>query len=171
MLQMHYTTNGRPQSDLTTFGIQFVPEESVTHEVFVTGGIEQDFEIPPRADNFGIEGFVDWFPKNGELLSIAPHMHVRGKSFQLFAEHSDGETPLLNVPQYDFNWQHNYELSTPLPLKDVQRLRFRSTFDNSAANPNNPDPNEYVTWGDQTWEEMSVVFLQVARPLKPAGAP
>ncbi len=170
VLQMHYTTNGRQQTDLTKFGVTYVPEESVSHEVFVSGGIEQDFEIPPHADNFGIEGLVNWFPKEGELLSIAPHMHVRGKSFQLFAQHRDGETTLLDVPQYDFNWQHNYELSTPLPLKAVEQLRFRSTFDNSAANPNNPDPNEYVTWGDQTWEEMSVVFLQVARPRQIASA-
>ncbi|QEG41758.1 redoxin domain-containing protein [Roseimaritima ulvae] len=171
VLQMHYTTNGQSQSDLTSFGVKYVPEESVSHEVYATAGIEQDFEIPPHAEDYGIEGFVDWFPKDGELLAITPHMHVRGKSFQLSALYDDREMALLDVPRYDFNWQHNYELSTPLPLNDVERLRFRSTFDNSAANPNNPDPSEYVTWGDQTWEEMSVVFLQVAKPRQPAARP
>jgi hypothetical protein len=71
----------------------------------------------------------------------------------------------MDVPHYDFNWQHNYALRDPLPLAGVDRLGFVMTYDNSSANPFNPDPTEHVTWGDQTWEEMAVVFATVARPL------
>ena len=72
---------------------------------------------------------------------------------------------LLRVPQYDFNWQHTYEFSEPLPFSEVESLELTTTFDNSQSNPFNPAPDEYVVWGDQTWEEMSVAFLEVARPL------
>ncbi|WP_153555791.1 redoxin domain-containing protein [Roseimaritima sediminicola] len=171
IVQMHYTPNGSEQEDLTSFGVNFVAEEDVTHEVLVVGGIEQEFEIPPRVSDHVVEGTVAWYPRDGFLLGIAPHMHVRGKSFRLSAQRGDSQQLLLDVPQYDFNWQHNYVLSEPLPLADVDRLAFRSVFDNSADNPNNPDPDEYVTWGDQTWEEMSVVFLQVARPRQQLQTP
>jgi hypothetical protein len=165
VFQMHYTPNGRPQQDLTRIGLVFSDADQVTHEVIALGGIEQEFEIPPRAANHVVEGEIGWFPKNGLLLSIMPHMHLRGKSFQFRAKRGDEQETLLEVPAYDFNWQHNYELTKPLPLDDVDGLPFAAIFDNSEANPFNPDPSELVTWGDQTWQEMAVVFLGVARPV------
>ncbi len=92
-------------------------------------------------------------------------MHLRGRSFQLTGKTSGGSEILLQVPTYDFNWQHSYELTDPLPLRDFSDLEFEATFDNSADNPTNPDPSEFVTWGDQTWQEMAVTFLSVARPV------
>ena len=55
-----------------------------------------------------------------------------------------------------------------LNLDTIDSLRFKVTFDNSAKNPFNPDPSQSVNWGDQTWEEMAVAFLEVAEPLEPA---
>lgn len=166
VFQMHYTPNGRPAEDQTRLGLVFAEPTKVTHQVFVLGGIDQDFEIPPQAASYSVAGQIGGFPKDGFLLSITPHMHLRGKSFDFYVESGDQVTRLLEVPSYDFNWQHNYQLTSPLPLRQVDRLRFKATFDNSADNPNNPDPNEYVTWGDQTWQEMAVTFIGVAQPLK-----
>ena len=98
------------------------------------------------------------------LLAAMPHMHLRGKSFQVRTRSGDNEFIQLDVPHYDFNWQHTYEWSEPIPLRDIDRLSFTATFDNSVANPFNPNPNEFVMWGDQTWEEMAVAFFEVARP-------
>ncbi len=168
VFQMHYTPNGQPQQDITKIGLVFADKDAVTHEVVVVAGIEQEFEIPPNAKQT-VSGRFGNYPTDGLLLAIAPHMHLRGESFRMTAETSEGSETLLDVPTYDFNWQHSYELSEPMPLSDA-KLRFEATFDNSAANPTNPDPSEYVTWGDQTWQEMAVVFLSVAKPLsaKPA---
>jgi hypothetical protein len=90
-------------------------------------------------------------------------MHLRGKSFQynLIAPHGVVRT-LLKVPHYDFYWQLSYRLQTPIPLKAGTRLQALATFDNSAANPHNPDPTATVTWGEQTWAEMMVGFFDVA---------
>jgi mono/diheme cytochrome c family protein len=166
VFQMHYTTNGTEQEDLSKVGVIFADPTEVTEEVITLIGIDQEFEIPPQAEHHEVKGRVRWMPKDGKLLAIAPHMHVRGKSFEMSAEKPDGSTTLLNVPQYDFNWQHSYVLSEPVPLSEITNLNFTATFDNSEKNPFNPDPTQWVNWGDQTWEEMAVVFLEVSDPLK-----
>jgi hypothetical protein len=91
-------------------------------------------------------------------------MHLRGKSFRLISRHADAQSVLLDVPRYDFNWQHVYEFAEPLPLESIGKREFFATFDNSDANPVNPDPAQHVTWGDQTWEEMAVAFFEIAVP-------
>lgn len=169
VFQMHYTTNGSPQEDLTQIGMVFGNAEDITHEVITVIGIDQEFEIPPHTADHEVRGHVSWFPKNGTLLAIMPHMHFRGKRFQLSAERNGQSTMLLNVPRYDFNWQHAYELAEPLPLAEIDALNFTAAFDNSADNPFNPDPSQWVNWGDQTWEEMAVAFVEVAEPLSTTG--
>ncbi len=169
VFQMHYTPNGKSQDDITRIGLLFADAKSVTHEVFTVMGIDQDFEIPPGANPHLVHGQVRSFPPRGEVLSIVPHMHLRGKSFELAAKRASGAEVLLQVPRYDFNWQHEYLFAEPLKLADVESLDFTVGFDNSAENPVNPDPTQRVTWGDQTWEEMAVVFLSVAEPCDEAA--
>ncbi len=164
VFQMHYTPNGKAQFDQTKIGLNFIDEASVTHEVFTLAGIDQEFEIPPNVAEHAVDASVSWLPKEGMLLAAMPHMHLRGKSFQVRTRSGDSESIQLDVPHYDFNWQHTYEWSEPIPLRDIDRLSFTATFDNSVANPFNPNPNEFVMWGDQTWEEMAVAFFEVARP-------
>jgi len=166
VFQMHYTANGSVQEDTTKIGIAFGKREEVTHEVITLVGIDQEFEIPPYAANHTVSGKVRWLPEGGRLLGVAPHMHVRGKSFTLFADQNGQTESLLHVPHYDFNWQHSYVFSEPLDLNSIDGLRFEAAFDNSAANPFNPDPSQWVNWGDQTWEEMAVAFLEVAEPIE-----
>lgn len=162
--QMHYTPTGQVEEDLTRIGLILADPDEVTHEVYTVGGIEQDFEIPPGASEYTVSGQMRGIPKEGKLLSINPHMHLRGRAVKLFADQQGRSETLLSVPHYDFNWQHNYAFANPLNLSDVEQVRFEMTYDNSKGNPFNPDPSEYVTWGDQTWEEMAVVFATVARP-------
>jgi hypothetical protein len=87
-------------------------------------------------------------------------MHVRGKDFEYRAIYPDGKSEiLLSVPQYDFNWQSAYRLKTPLRLPAGTRVECTAHYDNSKGNPANPDPTKQVTWGDQTWEEMMIGYL------------
>ena len=164
VFQMHYTPNGVEQDDITQVGMTFVPESEVTHETFTLLGIDQEFEIPPHAADYPVHGNVGWFPKRAELLAIVPHMHVRGKSFQATARRGDATQVLLDVPRYDFNWQHVYELAEPIKLDSIDKLEFTVRFDNSKNNPANPDPTQTVYWGDQTWEEMAIGFFEVSEP-------
>ena len=76
---------------------------------------------------------------------------------------TDGRRDLLiDVPRYDFNWQTTYFLREPLPLPKGTKLECTGWFDNSANNPANPDPSQTIHWGDQSWEEMNVGFMELA---------
>ena len=164
VFQMHYTPNGRVAEDVTRVGVWFSDLDDVTHEVTTRVALNNHFEIPPGANNFTVDLQLDGFARESRLLSLTPHMHVRGKSFRLDVQQRKQTETLLLVPQYDFNWQHWYQLETPLELAKVDSLQMQVTFDNSAQNPTNPDPQEYVTWGDQTWQEMAVAFFDIAHP-------
>jgi hypothetical protein len=166
VFQMHYTPNGIEQTDLTKIGMTFVDPGTLTHEVSTIIGIDQSFEIAPNEANHMVSREVRLPSRDSILLAVSPHMHLRGKSFQLRAKGQDHKTSiLLDVPQYDFNWQHTYEFESPLHTSQLDSLEFEVAFDNSVNNPFNPNPNEYVMWGDQTWEEMAVAFFEIATPL------
>lgn len=171
VFQMHYTPTGSVQEDISKVGLIFGDEKEITHEVFTMVGIDQEFEIPPHTKDFPVNVKLRRMPEQAELLAIAPHMHLRGKSFRLFTKQKDQSEILLDVPNYDFNWQHIYALREPLKLDKIDGLEFTVKFDNSKENPFNPDPSEYVTWGDQTWEEMALAFFEVAEPVKKANVP
>jgi hypothetical protein len=164
VFQQHYTPNGKTQEDVTRVGLLFGEPDDVTHEVLTLVGLDQEFEIPARTAAYSVEGEFPWFPADGELLAIMPHMHLRGKSFRLLRQLQGRDDLILDVPHYDFNWQHVYQLREPMKLSEVDALKFSVVFDNSSENPFNPDPDQRVTWGDQTWEEMAVAFVEVSEP-------
>ena len=165
VFQMHYTPDGRERGDLTRVGIVTMPRAEVTHEVMTLAAVEQDFEIPPHAADHEVRAELKGFRRGSTLLAVSPHMHLRGKSFEVRVRRGDATETLLSVPRYDFNWQHTYEFAEPLPLDGVDAIEIVAIFDNSAANPTNPDPSETVMWGEQTWEEMALAFFEVAQPL------
>lgn len=164
VFQQHYTPVGSQQDDITRIGLVFSDASEIHTQVFSTVAIDQEFEIPPGADNHTVNTQVRFLPEQGKLLSFAPHMHYRGKSCCIVVETDGKKETVLNVPRYDFNWQHSYVLQEPLDLATVDRIRFSATFDNSSGNPVNPDPSQAVYWGDQTWEEMAISFFEVAVP-------
>jgi hypothetical protein len=87
-------------------------------------------------------------------------MHLRGKSFQYKATYPDGVSEtLLSVPAYDFGWQTSYVLAAPKAMPKGTRIDCQAHYDNSAGNPSNPDPKRAVTWGDQTFEEMMIGYI------------
>src|SRR5437868_11050081 len=91
-------------------------------------------------------------------------MHLRGKSFRYEVTYPDGSAEvLLDVPRYDFSWQHRYELAEPKRLPAGSLLRCTAVYDNSADNPANPDPAATVRAGRQSWDEMFNGYFDVAR--------
>ena len=72
---------------------------------------------------------------------------------------------LLNVPNYDFNWQTTYILDKPLAVPAGSRLHCTAVYDNSLSNLSNPDPMRDVTFGDQTWDEMMIGFFHYSVPV------
>jgi hypothetical protein len=115
---------------------------------------DPDLIIPPHAAAHRVDR--TWIAdRDYLLLSMLPHMHLRGKSFRYTLEYPDGTSEvLLDVPAYDFNWQHRYELAEPKRIPAGSVIRCTAVFDNSAANPFNPDPSATVRAGLQSNDEM-----------------
>jgi hypothetical protein len=112
------------------------------------------WEIPAGDPNY--EGHARLtFGEPVELVFIQPHMHVRGKDMTIRLVYPTGESQtVLSVPHYDFHWQIIYYLDKPLQLPQGTRVEVTAHWDNSAANPNNPDPTKTVKYGFQSTEEM-----------------
>ena len=99
---------------------------------------------------------------------IRRHLHVRGKDMKYEIAYADGKREtLINVPAYDFNWQTLYKLKQPLAVPKGAKIIVTAHFDNSAKNKSNPDPTKMVRFGEPTYDEMLVGFVDMARP-KPA---
>lgn len=158
VFQMHYTPNGVEQSDRSSVGIIFA-KEPPKQEVKTRAIANNRISIPANDANYQATSRTT-FTEDSLLLSFLPHMHLRGKSFNYKVVYPDGkEETLLSVPKYDFAWQANYRLATPLKLPAGTRIECTAVFDNSADNPNNPDPTQPVRWGEQTWQEMLIGFV------------
>jgi peroxiredoxin/mono/diheme cytochrome c family protein len=173
VFQMHYTPNGTAQQDRSYLGIKFADPKTVKQEVVVTSAVNFVFQIPPGADDFGVKSRYI-FKKDTTLLTLMPHMHLRGKAFRYDVTYPDGKNEtILSVPQYDFGWQTNYRLAEPKLLPTGTRMDCVAEFDNSDHNLNNPDPKATVGFGDQTFEEMMIGFFEIADPhqdlTKPQG--
>jgi peroxiredoxin len=165
LFQMHYTPDGVERVDRSSVGITFAKEKPKV-EVRTRAIAQQMLFIPPNASNYKATSNSK-FTEDVELLTLFPHMHVRGKAFRYVAKFPNGkEEVLLDIPRFDFNWQSNYRLAKPLKLPKGTVIHCTAYYDNSKDNLNNPDPNKWVFWGDQTWEEMMIGFADYAVPLK-----
>ncbi|MBL8821669.1 MAG: redoxin domain-containing protein [Planctomycetia bacterium] len=158
VLQMHYTPNGKAGTDRSSIGLIFA-KEPPKHVVRTRAVANPRFEIPPGAANYEVKA-TRAFEKDAVIISFLPHMHYRGKSFKYELVYPDGKREtVLDVPKYDFNWQTTYELSKPLRVPAGVKLECTAFYDNSKDNPFNPNPRSTVYWGEQTWEEMMIGFL------------
>ncbi len=161
VLQMHYTAKGNPSADRTRIGMLFAKEPPKQAVLTLQMGNDR-FVIPPGEANYRVP-VSGTLPNDALLISLFPHMHLRGKAFEyLVAMPNSGFTTLLKVINYDFNWQLNYRLAQPLLLPAGTRLACAGYFDNSTNNPRNPDPAVEVRFGEQSWEEMMIGFFDVA---------
>ncbi len=162
VFQMHYTTNGTADQDQTCIGLVFA-KAPPKQRVITLQLNNHALIIPPGADDFRVE-VQGTLPNDATLLSLFPHMHLRGKRFEYDIVHDDGSVEVLLRVNYHFHWQLSYRLAEPRPLKAGTKLRAIAWYDNSKNNPHNPDPTKTVTWGDQTSDEMMVGFFDVAVP-------
>jgi len=163
VLQIHYTTTGRPETCRISVGLRFPrrPIEKRLHHVLFD---PRDLAIPPGDGGHAVEASTT-LADDVTLLGMFTHMHVRGKDMTFFTEPPGGlRKTLLMIPAFNFDWQLGYECApgtVRLPAGSV--LGAVAHYDNSAFNPYNPDPARTVPYGDQTYDEMfnGYVFFTV----------
>lgn len=167
--QMHYTPNGEATEDRSAVGMVFADPDDIqfASEGGVCGTVS--IRIPPGAADHVIRA-QQKLRKDIVLTSMMPHTHVRGKSFRYEVEYPDGRSEvLLDVPNFDFNWQLWYDLVEPKLIPRGSTIRTTAHYDNSEQNAFNPDPNAEVRFGDQTWEEMMFGWYSTIVPRDQAG--
>jgi hypothetical protein len=161
MFETHYTSDGKATTDRSAVGIRLV--KAPPQKRFFTSGAltNHSFLIPARDPNWELKTEIT-IEEPVEIVWIQPHMHYRGKDYEVRAIFPTGETKtLLKVPAFRFDWQQGYEFVKPEPLPVGTRLESIAHFDNSPNNAYNPDPNRDVPYGAESWDEMSVAFFSV----------
>jgi len=160
VFNMHYTAVGKAATDRSRVGLVFAKDPPKRRYFMHNGPTGSNLAIPPREGNAEI---VSEMTTNvdARLVYVQPHMHLRGKDYELRVVLPSGKSETVFKAKWDFNWQIGYDLAKPIDLPKGTRIIGLAHYDNSANNKFNPDPNKLVLWGDQNWEEMQNCFLGI----------
>lgn len=170
---MHYHKESGPGTgrwDSSEMGLKF-HEQPAKHPIEISTIAYGPFEIPPRHGNWKV-GASRTFEEDTLLLALMPHMHLRGKAAKYTAYYPDGTSELLlEVPRYDFNWQHSYMYRTIKPIPAGTRIEMEFWYDNSqeAGERIGFDYDRSVRFGGPTTDEMDLAWITIA-PARPAEA-
>ncbi len=116
--------------------------------------------IPPYMGDYTVTSELA-ITQDITINGFYPHMHVRGKVAEYRVVYPDGREQLLfEVPRYRFDWQERYVLAQSLKIPKGSLLKYKGVFDNSADNPLNPNPDKEVYWSEQSWDEMSLGWIE-----------
>lgn len=158
-MQIHYHPFGQDTNDTSEVGI-YLSKSPVDKIVRVLPLINDRFTIPAGEARYKVSAATPPIPFATHITSIAPHMHLLGKQEQVRLVSGSTTTPLIDIPDWDFQWQGIYDYRVPVAAAAGARAEMDCYFDNSANNPLNPNsPPKPVSWGEQTTDEMAVVFL------------
>ena len=161
MLQMHYHKEPGPGTavyDQSTVAYKFA-DQPVQPMYVSSVGDPRKMYLPANTKDLFITQ-EETLAKGITIMSLLPHMHYRGSYSKYVATLPDGSAnELLEVPSYDFNWQTRYRFEEHLQLPAGTKIKVTMGYDNTADNPNNPDPTVDVNWGDRTNDEMNLGFF------------
>jgi hypothetical protein len=173
VFQLHYSkAAGSVQTDRSSVGLIFA--KAAPKSLVRTYGISNNaFLIPPGADNHRVTAC--WTANEDvHVINLMPHLHLRGKAVEYRAFYPDGKSEiLLNVPSYDFSWQTVYYFKEPKALPKGTRIQVTGYFDNSTKNRYNPDATKTVRYGEPTYDEMMIGWMDYTldkQPIKPSMA-
>jgi len=165
---IHYHAVGEEITDTVELGIYFYPkgEEPKHREVLALfntfSGGNRALDIPPNQITT-TENFVT-LRENARIENFQAHLHLRGKGMSMEAIQPDGRREMLSqISDFNFNWHNMYiydDDAAPLLPKGTI-LHFVTWYDNTSNNRANPDPNQWVGWGDRTVDEMGHAWLNI----------
>jgi peroxiredoxin/mono/diheme cytochrome c family protein len=161
VMQIHYHPTGKPETDQSALGLYFTDRPPTKWVADIALGSHQ-IDIPPGARAYKVRDHFTT-PVDVEAVGIIPHAHYICKEMQGWAILPDGRKQwLIRIRDWNFNWQEQYRYATPVKLPADTRLEMEFTYDNSDANPRNPNhPARRVVWGPDTTDEMAGLHVQV----------
>jgi hypothetical protein len=160
VFELHYTSSGTPAADVSKLGLVLAKAPPATRYFFHAGPTAMNLAIPPGDGKAQVVSEIT-FGEDARLVYAQPHMHLRGKDFELRVVAPGGQPQTVLKGTWNFEWQMGYQFAEPIRLPKGTRLQLVTHFDNSAANRFNPDPTKKVVWGPQNWDEMSNCFIGV----------
>ena len=160
VFELHYTTSGQPTNDVSKLGLVLAKEPPRTRYFFNAGPTAFNLAIPAGEGNAEVVSEIT-FGENARLVYAQPHMHLRGKDFELRVVTPDKEMKTVLKGAWNFDWQMGYQYAESIALPKGSKLQLVTHFDNSPANRFNPDAAKQVVWGPQNWDEMSNCFIGV----------
>jgi hypothetical protein len=172
VLQMHYHKESGPGTgkyDDSVMALKF-HDKPVEHEVTTSPVSYGPFEIPPFHENWKVGG-ARVFDEDIDLLNLMPHTHLRGNHAKYTAYYPDGTSEvLLDVPEYDFNWQTSYQFAEIKRIPAGTRIEWEVWYDNSAERAERAgfNPAESVRFGQPTTAEMDLGWMSYS-PSRPAS--
>ena len=160
---------GKPEEEQSVIGLYFAKEPPRRTLAALTLR-SRKLDIPAGEKAYRVTDFFTT-PIDVEAIGIVPHAHLLARNIRADAKLPDGTVkPLLWIKDWDFNWQGQYQYKKPVLLPKGTRIEMEFTYDNSSENPRNPSrPPKRVTWGEQTTDEMALLWLQVL-PVKESEA-
>lgn len=159
-MQLHYHPSGREESDRSQVGVYFADKPV---ERFVSGLALIDFKvnIPPGDASHKMQ-YSFTTPVELELMDVTPHMHMIGTQMKVVATQPDGKQIPLVWSDWNFNWQEQYLYREPVKLPAGTRFDLEAWYDNSTANPYNPNqPPAQVRFGEMTTDEMCICAFRL----------
>jgi len=161
VLKLHLRPTGRPEK-ISASARFFFADEPPTRSPALISLRSRTIDIPPGEKNYAISDSYE-LPVDVEVLGLYPHAHYLGKEMHGFATLPDGTRKwLLRISDWNFDWQDEYRYADPIALPKGTILSMRYTYDNSAANPQNPNhPPKRVVFGPESSDEMGFLLMQV----------
>jgi hypothetical protein len=163
VFELHYTPSGEPTTDVSKLGIVLANAPPSTRYYFHAGPTALNLAIPPGDANAEVVSEIT-FGEDARLVYAQPHMHLRGRDFELRVVSPSKEVTTILKGEWNFDWQMGYQYAEPVLLPKGSKLQMISHFNNSPGNKFNPDPSKKVVWGPQNWDEMSNCFIGVLFP-------
>ncbi|CAN5120474.1 hypothetical protein BH23VER1_BH23VER1_23810 [soil metagenome] len=173
VLQTHFHPSGKPAREQSIVGLYFgdrPPELPFTSiQIPPLFGAFAGIDLQPGAKDTEIRDTFE-LPDAVRAFGAHAHSHYRGKSLRMTAHLPGGETfILLNIPQWDMDWQEEYRFAEMVDLPAGTRLTTVVAWDNSAEAATNPVvPPVRVRWGLESYDEMGSIDLFVT-PAPSAG--
>lgn len=155
IVSLHYGTLNEEAVDDSRIGL-FEHTNKIVKKLNPFRNYKTDIVIPPNTASFKISKEIFKVDKKISIVGMAVHMHARGVYAEIVAEKDGIEKTLLKIPYYNSRWQKLYVPDKPIELGPGYRIICRGIFDNSAANPLNPNPNQEVRWGMLNENEMFI---------------
>ncbi len=162
---IHYSAAGEEITTIAELGIYLYPkghEPKFRQSLMLFPAALGEMDIQPNTISL-VQGNTV-LRSAARIESYQPHMHLRGKAMSMEAILPDGRTQMLShVNNFNFNWHNSYvyaDDAAPLLPKGTI-IRITAWHDNTAALPSNPDPGQWVGWGDRTVDEMAHAWVNV----------